>query len=68
MPAPLQSSTFTESTVASLATPCWVEAAMPATTVPWPSQSPGLASTKLAGWEARPPKSGWVVSTPVSST
>src|SRR5689334_16990566 len=68
VPAPVQSSTFTDTTDASLATPWPAEAAIPATTVPWPSQSPVVASTKLAGCSARPPKSGWRVSTPVSST
>jgi hypothetical protein len=69
---PLQSSTFTDRTCAPGATPWSREAAMPATTVPWPSQSPvpgsDSGSTVFAASRARPPNSGCAVSTPVSST
>ena len=65
---PLQSSTFTDRTCARGATPCSRDAAIPATTVPWPSQSPVERSTALNAGCARPPNSGWVVSMPVSST
>ncbi len=68
MPLPLQSSTFTDSTRACLATPWSREAAIPATTVPCPSQSPSVSSIVLASVCARPSNSGWVVSTPVSRT
>ncbi len=67
-PTPLQSSTFTDRTCACGATPCSRDAAIPATTVPWPSQSPVVRSTALNAACARPPNSGCAVSIPVSST
>ena len=68
VPAPVQSRTFTDRTCAPFATPKSRDAAMPATTVPWPSQSPETSSTVLTPSLARPPNCGWVTSTPVSST
>lgn len=70
VPEPLSSSTRTATTFAFLATPCEVPAMVPATCVPWPLPSSALSSLSTASKPdvARPPKSLWVVRTPVSMT
>lgn len=57
VPEPEALSTLTPRSVVRLATPYLVPPMVPATCVPWPLPSVLELSTKLATWEARPPKS-----------
>src|ERR1700754_2416119 len=68
VPEPLQSSTRTATICTSLASPYVEPPMVPDTCVPWPLQSVASLSLSTASKPdvARPPHSGWVLSTPVS--
>lgn len=68
VPEPLLFSTRTPTILAFLATPCAVPATVPATCVPWPLPSCDTLSLSTASkpLKARPPKSLWLMRTPVS--
>lgn len=70
VPPPWQFTTRTATSSTSLATPYVVLPTVPATWVPWPWQSAAFESSSTVSrpYEARPPKSWWVIRIPVSST
>ena len=69
-PEPVQPSTRTGTTVASLATPYMEPASVPETWVPWPTQSwvPRPSSTPEYPAATREPNSNWLATMPVSIT